>query len=126
MHKIYFDGGTRLNATALYDEDLNFYDHRKIEFRMTNNQLEYMAMFSAMEYASSIYNLSECCFVGDSQVIIEQMRGDYDVVNPGLQILNKKVVEFIVNLIGHLPTVDMFEWVRREHNYAGVYLEKLG
>lgn len=125
MHKIYFDGGTRLNSIALYDEDKDYYQHQKIHFKMTNNQLEYTALYSAVVYADSKYDLTECCFVGDSELVIKQMRGDYKVNDSILRALNKKICDLIIKE-GSAPVVDMFEWVPRYLNHAGVYLEELG
>jgi len=126
MHKIYFDGGTRLNSVCIYDEELKFYDVTKMTEPMTNNQLEYTALYAAILYAYSKYLLRDCCFIGDSELIIRQMQGEYVITNPILKILNKKVTNYIAKVDEVPPVVSMFKWVRREENLAGIYLENIG
>jgi len=126
IHKIFFDGGTRLNSVCICDEELTYYDVTRLGEPMTNNQLEYTALYAAMLYAYHKYELKDCCFIGDSELIIKQMKGDYKISDPILKRLNKRITDYFAKVHGIPPTVDMFEWVPRAENLAGIYLENLG
>ena len=125
-HRIYFDGGTRLNSVCIYDQDLSFYDVKKFFSRLTNNQLEYHALFHAIKYADVKYPFLENVeFAGDSELIINHMTGKYKVQNVILKGMHQMVSEEILKITGKPHTPDMFVWVARAFNEAGVHLEEL-
>ncbi len=60
--------------------------------RATNNQAEYEALTAALAAASE-YNLDEVHVRGDSELIVKQVRGEYDTNNPTLREKRVRVRE---------------------------------
>jgi ribonuclease HI len=76
----------------------------------TNNVAEYRALLLGIERARAL-GATEVELVGDSELVVRQVRGDYRVKDAGLRDLHARVVE----------ALDVFEdWsirhVRREEN----------
>jgi ribonuclease HI len=56
----------------------------------TNNQAEYEALLYALEYASNLKAKQVVCFL-DSELVCKQLNGEYQVKNPQLLQLYRKV-----------------------------------
>ena len=56
----------------------------------TNNQAEYEALISALEFAYKLESEEVSCYV-DSELLAKQLNGEYQVRNPKLSILWLKV-----------------------------------
>lgn len=120
IHKIYFDGGTALNAICIYDEDRKKYFVSNTKKGLTNNTLEYMALLKAVKYAHTYYGItSSFVFCGDSELIIKQMNNEYAVKKLHLKALKDSINGNLVHV-----THSRFEWVSREQNKAGIVLEQ--
>jgi ribonuclease HI len=93
---IYSDGGARGNpgpAAAAFlalDENATIL-HASAHFIgiRTNNQAEYEALISALEYTLNVQADEVVCRL-DSELVTRQMRGEYSVKNPELRILYLK------------------------------------
>ncbi len=84
--------------------------------RATNNVAEYRALLLGIERARKL-GASEVELVGDSELVVKQVKGEYRVKDPGLRPLHAEV----------RPALDGFDrWsirhVRREHNAAADHL----
>lgn len=125
MIKIYFDGGTALNAVCFYDENRKFLDYLPIQDGRTNNELEYTALFEAVRYAFGTYKNNEAIkFIGDSQLVIYTMIGDKVLHKKHLKVIQNRIKNiFIANGITG-PIDYYFRWVPRSENLAGVALEQ--
>jgi ribonuclease HI len=113
----YIDGGARGNpGPAGFGVRIEKPDATLIEeFResigvATNNVAEYRALLAALEWARS-YGASAVRIRSDSQLLVQQMLGNYKVKHPGLQPLHAKA-RLLAHQIGRVT----FEHVRRESN----------
>lgn len=96
---VYTDAASRGNpglaaiSYSIYDEHGNVIesDAKRIE-DTTNNSAEYQALIWAMERASE-HTERGAVFYSDSQLLINQIRGDYRVRNEKLAVLFDKVVK---------------------------------
>jgi ribonuclease HI len=95
---VYTDAASRGNpgpaaiSYSIYDEHANIVesDAKRIE-NTTNNSAEYQALIWAMERASE-YTDQGAVFYSDSELLVNQIRGDYRVRNERLAVLFDKVV----------------------------------
>lgn len=84
----------------------------------TNNQAEYRGVTAALEKIIKLLNgqiAKEKPIINiflDSQLIVEQMNGNYKVKNEGLKPLFWKIRELIMELGGNVS----FEYIPREEN----------
>ena len=62
----------------------------------TNNQAEYEALISALEFASKLTNHEVVCYV-DSELVVKHLNEEYRVRNPKLKTLWLKVHELKQN-----------------------------
>jgi ribonuclease HI len=85
----------------------------------TNNVAEYRGLIAALQWAAD-RDLKQLIVKGDSQLIIEQMRGNYKVKHEGLKPLHLRA-RLLVMQIGDVR----FEHVRREHNTEADRLSNL-
>jgi len=123
----YFDGGARGNpGPAGYGvyivDDLGAVlseQHGSLG-TATNNIAEYHGLIDALQWAVE-HDLTSFTVKGDSQLIIEQMRGNYKVKNEGLKPLYLQA-RMLVMQIGDVR----FEHVRREQNKDADRLSNLG
>lgn len=121
IHKIYFDGGTALNAICIYDEDRKQYFVSNAKKGLTNNTLEYMALLKAVKYAHEYYGITAgFIFCGDSELIIKQMNNEYAVKKIHLKDLRNDINTHLA----HVKSVK-FTWTPRGKNKAGVVLEEM-
>ena len=86
----------------------------------TNNIAEYNGLIAALQWAAD-RNMTQLAVKGDSQLIIEQMRGNYKVKNEGLKPLYLKA-RMLVMQIGDVK----FEHVPREQNKDADRLSNVG
>lgn len=95
---VYTDGAARGNpgpaaiSYSIYDEIGNVMesDANRID-STTNNSAEYQALIWAMERASA-HTDGDAVFYSDSELMINQIRGDYRVRNQNLGVLFDKIV----------------------------------
>jgi probable phosphoglycerate mutase len=123
----YFDGGARGNpgpagwgAFIVDDEGAVLAELHGALGRATNNVAEYHGLIAALQWAVD-HGVTALRVRGDSQLLIEQMRGNYRVKHEGLQPLFKQA-RLLVMQIGDVR----FEHVRRESNKDADRLSNLG
>ncbi len=97
--KTYSDGASRGNpghsaiAFMILKEDGEILKkHSKYVGIRTNNQAEYEALISALEFASGLNSQEVICYL-DSELIVKHLNGEYRVTSPNLKILWLKVQE---------------------------------
>ena len=86
----------------------------------TNNVAEYNGLLAALQWAVK-NNVSRLHIRADSELLVKQMRGEYKVKNPGLQVLYVRA-RLLVAQLGDVK----FEHVRREFNTEADRLSNLG
>ena len=86
----------------------------------TNNVAEYHGLIAALQWAAD-RGVKQLAIKGDSQLLIEQMKGNYKVKNEGLKPLYLKA-RLLVMQIGDVS----FEHVRRENNKDADRLSNVG
>jgi len=113
----YIDGGARGNpGPAGYGVRIERSDGELIEEFAesigvaTNNVAEYRALIAALEWARR-HGQRELHVRSDSQLLVQQMLGNYKVKHPGLQPLHARA-----RLLAHEVGRITFEHVRREKN----------
>jgi len=87
----------------------------------TNNQAEYTSMLNILKHiranAPGIRHwLSEATIIGDSQLVINQMTGEYAIKEEGLRPLFLEAVNLVHVLKEEFDIVVRFYWVPRELN----------
>jgi ribonuclease HI len=94
---VHVDGGARGNpgpaaiAAVLADADGTILDERSETIgRATNNVAEYRAVLLGIERAGAL-GAAELELVGDSELIVKQVRGEYRVKDAGLRELHSQV-----------------------------------
>jgi len=77
----------------------------------TNNQAEYEALISALEFASGLFGQEVVCHM-DSELVVKQLNGEYRVRSSKLEILWLKVHElkqkFQKISFVHVPRTDAY------------------
>ena len=113
----YIDGGARGNpGPAGYGIRIEHADGRLIEEMAesigvaTNNVAEYRALIAALEWARG-HGHRRLHVRSDSQLLVQQMLGNYKVKHPGLQPLAARA-----RILAHELGGVTFEHVRREKN----------
>lgn len=86
----------------------------------TNNVAEYHGLITALQWAAD-HGVKQLAIKGDSQLLIEQMRGNYKVKNEGLKPLYLRA-RMLVMQIGDVT----FTHVRREENKDADRLSNVG
>ncbi|MCB0875735.1 MAG: ribonuclease HI family protein [Solirubrobacterales bacterium] len=101
---VHVDGGSRGNpgpaaiAAVLSDEDGEVIDSAgEVIGRATNNVAEYRALIFGIERARAL-GATELELVGDSELIVKQVRGEYRVKDPNMKPLHAAVVEALSGL----------------------------
>jgi ribonuclease HI len=123
----YFDGGARGNpgpagwgAYIVDDAGTVLSEQHGSLGIATNNVAEYHGLIAALQWAVE-HGVTQLIVRGDSQLIVEQMRGNYKVKHEGLRPLYLQA-RMLVMQIGDVR----FEHVRREHNKEADRLSNLG
>ena len=127
MITAYFDGGARGNpgpagwgAYIVDDQGAVLSEQHGSLGTATNNVAEYRGLIAALQWAVD-QGVTQFTVRGDSQLIIEQMRGNYKVKHEGLKPLYLQA-RMLVMQIGDVR----FEHVRREQNQQADRLSNLG
>jgi len=80
----------------------------------TNNQAEYQAVIHALEWVQeNIKEEAEMHFQLDSQLVVEQLNGNYKLKNEGLKPLFGQIRDLIMALGGRVT----FQYVPRAQNH---------
>ena len=108
----YFDGASRGNpgpaavGYVLVDDGGIVAEGGKTIGRATNNQAEYEALLAALEVASE-YGFDEIHVRGDSELIVKQIRGEWDTNDPELREKRVRARELLMGFddwqIEHVP-----------------------
>lgn len=113
------DGGARGNpGPAAVAAVLSTPEGEKLESRgerigeATNNVAEYRAMLLGIELAKA-HGAREIELVGDSELIVNQIRGDWKIKNPALREIRAQVAKALEEFDSWSVTA-----VRREQNEA--------
>ena len=117
MITAYFDGGARSNpgpagyGVYIVDDPGNVLAelHGSLGIA-TNNVAEYRGLIAALQWAAD-HDVKQLTIKGDSQLVIEQMRGNYKVKHEGLKPLYLQA-RMLVMQIGDVT----FAHVPREKN----------
>jgi len=95
--RVHVDGGARGNpgpaaiAAVTEDEDGALLEERGERIgAATNNVAEYRALLLGIERAAAL-GADEVELVGDSELIVKQVRGEYKVKDPNLRELHRQV-----------------------------------
>jgi ribonuclease HI len=127
MITAFFDGGARGNPGPAGYGVFIVDDQGQVQAELsgslgvaTNNVAEYHGLIAALQWAAD-RDLKQLAIKGDSQLLIEQMRGNYKVKNEGLKPLYLKA-RMLVMQIGNVS----FEHVRREQNKDADRLSNVG
>lgn len=135
--EIYCDGGSRGNpgeagigVVIKQNQESGIKNKEDVEIGKyigvaTNNQAEYKAVIEALKHIESRIKNQELSLDGltinfflDSQLVVEQMNGNYKIKNEGLKPLYLKAQELINKINGNIS----FFHVRRDKNS---YADKL-
>jgi ribonuclease HI len=123
----YFDGGARGNpgpagyGVHIVDDQGNVLSEQHGSLGVaTNNVAEYRGVIAALQWAVE-HEVRSLTVRGDSQLIVEQLRGNYKVKNEGLKPLYLQA-RMLVMQIGDVR----FEHVPRELNKDADRLSNLG
>lgn len=97
--KVYSDGASRGNpgpaaiAFKIITEDGEILrEHSEYLGTKTNNQAEYAALISALDFASRLPSQEVVCHT-DSELVVKHLSGEYQVRSPHLKTLWLKVQE---------------------------------
>ena len=97
---VYFDGASRGNPgpaaigwVIVTSEGIVAEGNERIG-RTTNNRAEYAALITALEAAEE-YGYGEVHARGDSELIVKQVRGEYDTNNPELREQRVRALELL-------------------------------
>jgi ribonuclease HI len=114
---IYFDGGARGNGKADCLAGYAFvtwddYHEGGIERGATNNEMEYMGLHAALNYACAC-GLKNPEFKGDSKLVVEQVNGRWKCKAKNLQSIHNECTSILKENPGWTVT-----WIPREENPA--------
>lgn len=100
---VHVDGGARGNpgpaaiAAVVSDEDGEIvYEAHETIGRATNNVAEYRALIFGIEKAAEL-GADELELVGDSELVVKQVRGEYRVKDAGLKPLHSAAQKALAN-----------------------------
>ena len=95
--EVYSDGASRGNPgpaaiafMVLSEDRKTLKRYSKCVGVRTNNQAEYEALISALEFASTLSDQQAVCYI-DSELVVKQLNGEYRVRNQKLKVLWRKV-----------------------------------
>lgn len=123
MQRIYFDASMKTEQICIANESTKQYiiksfrevsDMLGLPVPRTHNQAEYLALI----YAIFRNEQKDVEFVGDSQLVIEQMTGHYSVHRAPLYLYHDVAKELLKSV-----QTARFQWVPREQNVAGLILD---
>lgn len=132
--RMYFDGASRGNPGLAGAGVLILIDGEKFEFHKslgiaTNNEAEYQAIITGLEQIaelrSSYPEISQVEIKGDSQLIIKQLKNEWQVRSENLVPLYNKAQSFLKTLNqGDISTT--LDYIPREQNNKADTLANLG
>lgn len=109
---VYFDGASRGNpgpaaiGWVVVTSDGVVAEGGERIGETTNNRAEYEALVRALEVATD-YGFDEVDVRGDSELIVKQVRGEYDASDPGLREYRVRVRELLASVgewsLSHVP-----------------------
>lgn len=86
---------------------------------MTNNEAEYLAVIHALKELEKLANPdSRARIRSDSELLVKQMNGDYQIKNANLKLLADEILKFKFHL--------SFVHIRREFNHRADRLANMG
>lgn len=116
---VYTDGGARGNPGpagigVLIEKNQEQFKISKYIGLATNNQAEYQAVIEALKYLIVNFTGSNITaqFYLDSQLVVEQLAGNYKIKNEGLKTLFNEARDLILKLGGQIS----FTHIPREQN----------
>ncbi|HTP55625.1 MAG TPA: ribonuclease HI family protein [Thermoplasmata archaeon] len=89
--------------------------------RATNNVAEYVGAIRALEWLTAVPYRGEVVVFGDSELVVRQMRGEYEVRADHLRPYHERLRQ-LVDRFSHVE----FRWLRREENRRADALSKDG
>lgn len=109
---IYIDGAADLNSNTsgiggvFFKLEENIFSFSEFYGDLTNNEAEYYALIKSLEYAIEM-NLNYIRIFADSQLVVNQINGEYKVKHENMIPLHKKAAmllrEFKSWEINHIP-----------------------
>ena len=130
--RVYFDGacelarGVRIAAYGFHLEGGGFL-HEDYGLAVapgspnsTNNVAEYVAAIRALEWLVGQHYSREVALYGDSELVIRQMNGEYEVRAEHLKAYH----DHLAQLAARFPRAE-FHWIPREENQRADILSKL-
>lgn len=117
--KLFVDGGTKGSRICLIDPQRKKIITKTRKDNLTNNDLEYLAIIYAIEYARKHYPLESIEIKSDSMLAVKQINSQWNIKGENLITLKKRVERKRTKLMS-------IRWIPREFNLAGVYLEGMG
>ncbi len=120
---VYVDGGVKghqMKANRRGYISVVIGDKKLVEpvGQVTNNQAEYLALIKALKMVLKGRG-KEVEILSDSELLVKQLKGEYQVRNNALQNLHQEAV----SLSNQLEKFSI-KWVPRNRNLAGILLEK--
>jgi len=124
-YKLYFDGnktpqGTSCSYVVVFDDKKVLEETKILSQETTVNEAEYYGVLYGIEKFLDYLKTScvstkdvELEIYGDSQLVIQQLKGVYECKKPNLRVLRSKVRDLLTNFSSY-----NFIWVNREQNLA--------
>ena len=113
--KIYFDGGSRGNpgpsAGAAYTEFGGVHERALFLPSASNNEAEYRGLLLAIDLAREL-EMTRVAFLGDSRLVVMHVTGQWAVIHPKMEELNRQVLGKLAELAEW-----RMEWIPRESNH---------
>lgn len=119
MIKLFVDGGTKGSRICLIDPQRKKIITKTRKGNLTNNDLEYLAIIYAIEYARKHYSSEPIEIKSDSMLAVKQINNQWNIKGENLITLKARVGTKKTKLMN-------IRWIPREFNLAGVYLEGMG
>jgi len=122
-YKLYFDGnktpqGTSCSYVIVLDDKIVLEETKILPQETTVNEAEYYGLIYGIEkflnyLKTNNFSLNEVELeiYGDSQLVIQQLKGEYECKKPSLRVLRSKVRNLLSNINSY-----KFFWIPREEN----------
>lgn len=116
----YFDGSAKPNPGKIAAGIV--YDETELVEQLghgTNNEAEWLGFLMALEKAIELGH-THITVKGDSKLVIQQAKGNWRVKQDHLKVHHKKFLSLKANFVEL-----KLEWIPRDSNLAGVYLDRV-